>query len=237
MLRDRILYLSKLTLQTVVTLGMANQSWSRTKFGGHTYTLGAISGQSSIKTRPKIAKIKPIGGQQVERTDFRSAFLVIYVNFHWNWSHHIIIWVINIKKKLVHIKLVCNGGLVVTQIQHKRSAGLSPPPTQCPQFPNQPEFCGKSKTSESYLLGLIQQEPCEKWWQILFSNPLALSSHLDHIWPYEGVMYYFFRCKTQLWKPEFKGIALLDEGFISNKIFFSSSNYNPLLESCPPKVK
>ena len=100
--------LSKLTLQTVVTLGMANQSWSRTKFGGHTYTLGARSRQGSIKTRSKLAKIKPIGGQQVERTDFRSAFLVIYVNFHWNWSHHIIIWV-DEYSELVDMFVGCGG--------------------------------------------------------------------------------------------------------------------------------
>ena len=148
--------MSKLTLQTVVTLGMANQSWSRTKFGGHTYTLGARSRQGSIKTRSKIAKVKPIGGQQVERTDFRSAFSEIWVNFCAS---------ITLSYGLMSIPnwLTCSWGVVVTQIQHKRSAGLSPPPTQCPQFPNQPEFCGKSKTSESYLLGLIQQEPCEKW--------------------------------------------------------------------------
>ena len=51
--------------------------------------------------------------------------------------------------------LTCSWGVVVTQIQHKRSAGLSPPPTQCPQFPNQPEFCGKFKTTESFRIDLM----------------------------------------------------------------------------------
>ena len=100
--------LSKPTLQTVVTLGMANQSWSRTKFGGHTYTLGAWSRQGLIKTWSKIAKIKPIGGQQVERTDFRSAFLENDVSFHWNWSHHIIIWV-DEYSELVDMFVGCGG--------------------------------------------------------------------------------------------------------------------------------
>ena len=93
---------------------------------------------STIKTRFDQDKIKDCKGQ----TNWRptgGAYLFPVGLFgdlgKYLCFHHIIIGLISIPNWLRWSR-----GMVVTQIQHKRSAGLSPPPTQCPQFPNQPDF-------------------------------------------------------------------------------------------------
>ena len=73
-----------------------------------------------------------------------------------------------------------------TQIQHRRSEGLSPPPTQNPRSPGQSvNVITFSFVSQVFKLVSVWTlwKPCEMLWLTPSSNLPAHSNHLDRISP------------------------------------------------------